>query len=191
MQVGFCFKQVGIVVIAIGLFFGCSEDQMSAPKETAAPPKPAPQSPKSPMGSWLMYGGSDTGIRTKEEMGAEMTILTLRDSTYSLTMMQPETQIHITEQGTVEYILDRNGMKFTVFSATGVDFSGGEPRKLTDVNEVVPWDRPPGTVYWMDWNITDEYMALASDGHETSYFVVLKNDDLGPIDLQPGQSDKP
>ena len=138
-----------------------------------------------------MYGGSDTGMRTQEDLGKEMTILTLRDSTYSLTMMQQETQIHITEQGTVEYNLDLKGMKFTVFSAIGVDFSSSEPRKMTDVNEVVPWDRPPGTVYWMDWNITDEYMALSADDYETSYFVVLKNDDLGPIDLQAGQSDPP
>lgn len=150
-----------------------------------------------PVGTWYLYAGSSTGSRT-EAMDQEITILVLEDSTYALTLLQPHVQINFTEQGAVEYDVRNNVMKFTVYSAAGVDFSGDEPRKLIDVDWVVPWERAPGTVYTMAWRnewqfddqaqIDREVMVFSADGHEDTFFVRLENRDAsdGPLNVQQG-----
>lgn len=179
-----------IVLMGAALIWGCGEQK-------------APEAEKAqieadlPVGTWYLYAGSSTGSRT-ESMDQEVTILVLEDSTYALTLLQPHIQVNFSEQGTVEYDARNKYMKFTVYSSTGVDFSGDEPRKLIDVDRVVAWERAPGTVYVMAWRKehqfdeqakTDrEVMVLSAEDHEDSFFVRLQNRDAGDgaLDVQQG-----
>jgi hypothetical protein len=117
----------------------------------------------------------------------------LEDSTYTLTMMQPQKQLNFVEKGSVVYNERTQSMDFVVFSSTGVDFSGAEPRKLVDVEQVVPWERVAGTAYQMTWrkewqhdetaDVDREVMVLEAADHEDSYFVRLQNRDASTPDL--------
>jgi len=165
-----------------GLFWGCGEQVQKEPASV-----PANQVEEAPTGSWFMYGGSASGIRQAEDLDEEMTLLLLADSTYTLTMMQPNIQVHFVEQGKVNYDLRNKLMRFSVFTSTGVDFSGDEPRKMIDVTEVMPWDREPGTIYVMEWAMDREYMILSAEEHEDSYFVRMEQSD-GALDARMGKN---
>jgi len=175
-------KAVMLALLCTALVWSCGSE-----KEVKQQTADAPQEQKGPpVGTWLLYAGSDTGQRT-ENMDEEMTILVLEDSTYTLTFMQPNKQLNVVEKGSVSYNLNSLTMDFVVFSSTGVDFSGAEPRKLVDLNQVVPWERPPGTVYNMIWHtemqhdesadVDREIMKLEAMDHEDSFFVRLENRD--------------
>lgn len=175
-------KVVLLVLLCTALVWGCGGEK-KAEQQTAEAPK---EEKGAPVGTWLLYAGSETGQRT-ENMDEEMTILVLEDSTYTLTFMQPNKQLNVVEKGSVSYNLNSVTMDFVVFSSTGVDFSGAEPRKLVDINQVVPWERPPGTVYNMTWHtemqldesagVDREIMKLEATDHEDSFFVRLENRD--------------
>lgn len=139
-----------------------------------------------PFGTWFLYAGSQTGYRT-DAIEKEVTILILEDSLYTLTLMQPHIHLNFVEKGQVEYDQRNQKVKFSVISSTGVDFSGSEPRKLVDVDQIVPWQRDPGTVYLMAWRkdaqfddeaqVDREVLIMTAEGHEDSYFVRLQNKD--------------
>jgi hypothetical protein len=107
--------------------------------------------------------------------------------------MEPQKQLNFVEKGSVSFNASSKSMDFVVFSSTGVDFSGAEPRKLIDIEQVVPWERAPGTAYKMEWrtewqhdeaaDVDREVMVLQGDGNEDSYFVRLQNRDATSTDL--------
>ena len=176
------------MVLCGGLIWSCGGD---APKgDSSEKAQQERQGP--PVGTWFLYAGSDTGIRT-ENLDEEVTILVLEDSTYTLTMMQPQKQLNFVEKGSVMYHERSKTMDFVVFSSTGVDFSGAEPRKLVDVEQVVPWERVAGTAYQMTWrtqwqhdeaaDVDREVMVLEATDHEDSYFVRIQNRDASTPDL--------
>ena len=105
-----------------------------------------------PLGAWIMYGSSEAGLYDAEAMEKQMSILTLSDSTYSLNYVEPGV-LSFVESGKVEYDVRTRYAKFTVVSASGVDWSGDEPRKLVDVPDVVPWQRDPGVEYVLEWGV--------------------------------------
>lgn len=171
-----------IWIFALCFTMGCSGDQ----KEKAAEQASAEKN-KSPIGTWFMYAGSESGLRSAEDLDRELTVLVLEDSTYSLTMMEPKIQRNFVEKGRVVYDMRNDQIKFAVHSSTGVDFSGAEPRKLVDVASLVPWERDAGTEYVALWrldkqgdakgeNIRD-VMVLSIEGNEESYFVRIENKD--------------
>lgn|GEM_PF-4998756 len=172
-------KQV-LWIFSFCLFVGCSGDQEV--KQTAA------QEKSTPMGTWFMYAGSETGTRSADDLDRELTVLVLDDSTYSLTMMEPHIQRNFVEKGQVVYDARNDQVKFTVHSSTGVDFSGKEPRKLVDVGLLVPWQREPGTEYVALWQLDKQaddsgenlkdVMVLSIEGNEESYFVRIENKDM-------------
>lgn len=180
-------KGVFLTLVCVMLFVACGGE--SKKEETTAVKQ---ERQGSPIGTWYLYAGSDSGIRT-ESMNEEVTILVLEDSTYTLTMMQPEKQLNFVEKGSVSYNEHSKSMDFVVFSSTGVDFGGAEPRKLVDVEQVVPWERAPGTVYKMTWSndwqhdeeadVDREVMTLSAQDHEDSFFVRLQNRDASVPDL--------
>ena len=167
------------IICAVWLCFlaGCAEEKVEQ----------APQQLDTPLGTWFMYAGSETGMRTPDDVDEEITILVLGDSTYSLTMMEPHIQRNFVEKGQAAYDLRNDQIKFTVHTATGADFSGAEPRKLIDIDQLVPWQRDPGTEYVMIWHLeqqrdataatTHDVLVLSAEGHEKSYFVRLKDRD--------------
>ncbi len=171
-------KQV-LGVILLCLIAGCAEEQQQ--KEQIG----TRQKLDTPMGAWFMYAGSETGIRGEDDLEREITILVLSDSTYSLTVMEPHIQRNFAEKGQVVYDTHNGQIKFTVHTATGADFSGAEPRKLVDVDPLVPWQRDPGTEYVMMWRLEQQrdesgenirdVMVLSAEGHEESYFVRVAN----------------
>lgn len=182
-------QRLTIVLLLCGaLFWACGGEEK---KDTAAKPKEESRE-GSPIGTWYLYAGSETGVRT-ESIDEEVTILVLEDSTYTLTMMEPQKQLNFVEKGSVSYNAGSKSMDFVVFSSTGVDFSGAEPRKLIDVEQVVPWERAPGTAYKMEWRtewqhdeaagVDREVMVLEGDGNEDSFFVRLQNRDATSSDL--------
>ncbi len=156
---------------------GCAEEK--------AGQATVPQKLDTPMGTWFMYAGSETGRRTADDLDREITILVLDDSTYSLTMMEPHIQRNFVEKGQVSYDMRNEQIKFTVHTATGADFSGAEPRKLVDIDRLVPWQRDPGTEYVMVWHLEQQrdatgentwnVLVLSAEGHEKSYFARLKD----------------
>jgi len=93
-------------------------------------------------------------------------------------------------------------IKFTVHTSTGVDFSGAEPRKLVDVDPLVPWLRDPGTEYVMMLRLeqqrdeSGEYMrdvmVLSAEGHEESYFARMRENREGSaiLDAQMKSGDE-
>ena len=170
-----------------GLLVGCSGDRdTSVPEKTSDDAAQVEENTESEyLGTWLMYAGSQTGTRTAEDFAEEMTILILQDSTYTLTMMQPKIQLNFVESGRVEYDAGNGMIKFSVFSAKGIDFSGPEPRKLLEVNQVVPWERSPGTVYLMscamnkDPGSDKDVMQLSMEKNEDSFFVRMEPGDGG------------
>lgn len=172
-----------ICAVMIACLAGCAEEKV----ERAA----VPQKLNAPLGTWFMYAGSETGMRTPDDVDREITILALDDSTYSLTMMEPHIQRNFVEKGQVSYDLRNEQIKFTVHTATGADFSGAEPRKLLDIDQLVPWQRDPGTEYVMVWHLeqqrdessgtTRDVMALFAEGYEKSYFVRLEDRAKGAI----------
>ncbi len=172
MKQAFC---VGLLC----LLTGCAGDQNKHGQ--------TPQKLDTPMGTWFMYAGSETGMRTADDLDREITILVLSDSTYSLTTMEPHIQRNFVEQGQVAYDARNEQIKFTVHTATGTDFSGAEPRKLVDVAPLVPWQRDPGTEYVMTWQLARQsdargenardVMVLSAEGHEASYFLRLEDRD--------------
>jgi len=177
-----------VVVLCGALMWSCGGDaKKSNSAETTPKDRQGP-----PVGTWFLYAGSDTGVRT-ESMEEEVTILVLEDSTYTLTMMQAQKQLNFVEKGSVVFNERNKTMDFVVFSSTGVDFSGAEPRKLVDVEQVVPWERVAGTAYQMTWrtewqhdetaDVDREVMVLEATDHEDSYFVRLQNRDAGVPDL--------
>jgi hypothetical protein len=183
-------RENGMLVLLLcgALIWSCggqekkSESQASAKQEGQGPP----------VGTWYLYAGSDSGNRT-EVMDEEVTILVLDDSTYTLTLMQPTKQLNFVEQGSVSFNERSKSMDFVVFSATGVDFSGDEPRKLVDVEQIVAWERAPGTAYQMIWrsewqreegtDVDREVLVLKMSDHEDSFFVRLQNTDASSSDL--------
>ncbi len=176
------------IVLCGALIWSCGgETKTKEVTDTASKERQGP-----PIGTWFLYAGSDTGIRT-DSMDEEVTILVLEDSTYTLTLMQPQKQLNFVEKGSVVYHERTKAMDFVVFSSTGVDFSGAEPRKLVDVERVVPWERVAGTAYQMTWrtewqhdetaDIDREIMVLEATDHEDSYFVRLQNRDASVPDL--------
>jgi len=184
------FNWILTTVLCVGLIWSCGND---AQKEKGDSSETAQQERKGPpVGTWFLYAGSDTGVRT-EKIDEEVTILVLEDSTYTLTMMQPQKQLNFVEKGSVMYHERSKTMDFVVFSSTGVDFSGAEPRKLVDVEQVVPWERVAGTAYQMTWrtewqhdeaaDVDREVMVLEATDHEDSYFVRLQNRDASTPDL--------
>lgn len=169
-------------VVILCLMVGCAGDQNAENKQAIE--KKMPESPK---GTWFMYAGSETGVRSAEDLDRELTVLVLDDSTYSLTMMEPHIQRNFVEKGLVDYDLRNGQLRFTVHSSTGVDFSGSQPRKLVDVDLLVPWQREPGTEYVMLWELNKQgdgsggkerqVMVLSAEDHEISYFVRMENKD--------------
>lgn len=139
-----------------------------------------------PQGTWFMYGSSDTGFREAEEFNQEITILTLGDSLYSLTLMKPDIQFSFTETGKVDYDYRRQLAKFTVLSLAGVDFSGTEPRKLVDISDFIIWQRDPGHEYIKKLETEVDYMKISSPDTEDSYFARMKaGEELGKyIDIK-------
>jgi len=183
-------------VALLCLMVGCAGDQNKENEQAAKK-----QTPDSPKGTWFMYAGSETGLRSAEDLDRELTVLVLDDSTYSLTMMEPQIQRNFVEKGQVDYDLRNGQMKFVVYSSTGVDFSGTEPRKLVDVDLLVPWQREPGTEYVMLWELKEqgdesgdnvrEVMVLSAEEAEISYFVRLENKDMaqgGDLDIPMKES---
>ena len=160
------------------------------------------QKSDTPMGAWFMYAGSETGIRGEDDLDREITILVLSDSTYSLTVQEPHIQRNFVEKGQVVYDMRNGQIKFTVHTSTGVDFSGTEPRKLVDVDPLVPWQRDPGTEYVMMWRLEQQgdesgenmrdVMVLSAEGHEASYFARLRENREGSavLDAQMKSGDK-
>lgn len=183
-------KALGIVLLCGVLLQACGSPPEQDKADVAAERKEAQTGP--PVGTWFLYAGSETGQRT-ESMDQEMTILVLEDSTYTLTLMQPQNNLNFVEKGSVAFNMGSQSMDFVVFSSTGVDFSGSEPRKLVDVDKVVPWERSAGTTYQMTWRtewqhdksagVDREVMVLEAPEHETSYFVRLENRDASVPDL--------
>ena len=175
------------MLMCVVLFVACGEEQKKVEPTAVKQERQGP-----PIGTWFLYAGSDSGART-ESMDEEVTILVLEDSTYTLTMMQPEKQLNFVEKGSVSYNMGSLSMDFVVFSSTGIDFSGAEPRKLVDVEQIVPWERAPGTAYKMMWetnwqhdekaDVDREVMTLSAQDHEDSYFVRLQNRDASAPDL--------
>lgn len=175
-------KQV-LWIFSLCLLVACAGDKNTEEAEQTAGPEK-----NSPMGAWLMYAGSQTGIRSEDDLDRELTMLVLRDSIYSLTMMESHIHRNFVEKGQVVYDSRNNQMKFTVHSSTGVDFSGTEPRKLVDVDVVVPWQREPGTEYVASWRLEKQkdqsgenvrdVMVFSIEEHEDSYFVRVENKDM-------------
>jgi hypothetical protein len=123
-----------------------------------------------PLGSWLMYGGQ-RGLLKASMLDQEETTLVLADSTYSLTFQRPNAKFIFVESGKVYYDVRAQVARFTVMSASGIDWSSGEPRKLVLQPETVPFQRDPGTTYGMGYMLQDSLMSLAGGGKETSWFV--------------------
>ncbi len=186
-------KQV-LGVVLLCLIAGCAGEQ----KEQIG----TRQKLDTPMGAWFMYAGSETGKRGEDDLEREITILVLSDSTYSLTVIEPHIRRNFAEKGQVVYDTRNGQIKFTVHTATGADFSGTEPRKLVDVDPLVPWQRDPGTEYVMMWRLEQQrdesgenmrdVMVLSAEGHEKSYFVRIENrEGIGAIlDAQMKSGDK-
>ena len=175
------------LLVGCALVWGCAETGQQQPG--AAAPKPAEaraDTTQTPKGAWFMYAGSQTGVREAEDLEQEITLLMLEDSTYTLTYMQPHINLNFVETGKVEYDFRNRVMEFSVFSAVGVDLSGPDPRKLVDVDQVVPWQRDPGTVYLMEWIFQDEYMVLSAEEAEDSYFARVKGNSMGDLDAGMG-----
>ena len=186
-------KQVfGLVVLY--LLAGCAAQEEKR-EQTA-------QKTDAPIGTWFMYAGSETGMRSEDDLDREISILVLEDSTYSLTMIEPHIQRNFVEKGEVVYDTRNGQIKFIVHTATGVDFSGTEPRKLVDADLLIPWQRAPGTEYVMAWQLerqsdkngenTRDVIVLSAPEHEKSYFVRLENRDEGQgvlFDAQMKSSD--
>lgn len=184
-------------VVLCGLLAGCNEQAIENKSEGVENKSEgvAKVDSVSPTGFWTMYAGSQSGTRTAEDFKREITILVLEDSTYTLTMMQPDIQLNFVEKGSVEYDTRNKTAKFSVFSATGIDFSGPEPRKLVDVDQVVPWQRDPGTVYLMTYSIDAEQeqdiLQLSMEDTEDSFFVRMKPSEKGStfdVKMVPGQT---
>jgi hypothetical protein len=103
-----------------------------------------------PYGSWLMYGTGQKGATDAETMQNESSVLVLADSNYDTGLKQ---------------------VTFTVTTATGMDWSAGEPRKLLSVQNLVPFQRDPGTVYKMEWVMQDSVMGLSAPDMESAWFI--------------------
>ena len=188
-------KQV-LGVVLLCLIAGCAGEEKKSDQTVTR------QRLDTPMGAWFMYAGSETGRRGEDDLEREITILVLSDSTYSLTVMEPHIQRNFAEKGQVAYDMRNGQIKFTVHTSTGVDFSGAEPRKLVDVDPLVPWQRAPGTEYVMMWRLEQQgdesgenvrdVMVLSAEGHEESYFVRVENrEGIGAIlDAQMKSGDK-
>jgi len=147
----------------LALVWACSEESDPSPKTSKAIEPP-------PLGSWIMYGG-ERGLLTLDVLKREETVLVLADSTYSLTFQLPNAKFLFVESGKVYYDQRARMARFTVLSVSGVDWSTGEPRKLVLVPETVPFQRDPGTVYAMAYNVEDSRMSLSGSGKETTWFV--------------------
>ncbi|MDA0710087.1 MAG: hypothetical protein O3B73_07755 [bacterium] len=183
------------MVLCGALFFACGGEGPKGEKSS----KSQRQVLMSPTGTWYLYAGSESGPRT-ENMDSEVTILVLDDSTYTLTLLQPKKQLNFVEKGTISYNNNSATMNFVVFSSTGVDFSGAEPRKLVDVEQVVAWERAAGVTYKMTWRTEwqhdeegegdREVLVLESDNYETTFFVRLKNSDAATPELDANLKDK-
>ena len=158
------WRLVGIVLMG-AFFFACGPDRDSTLER--------PDADLRPLGTWFMYGGSSTGLIGEEAAKHEETVLLLSDSFYTLTFKRPDINLTFVETGKVVYDLTDKDARFTVLSASGVDWSSGEPRKLLNVQEAVPFQRDPGTVYTMTWSIHDGILRLAAPGYETSWFVPM------------------
>jgi hypothetical protein len=179
--------RLGMILIGCVLLWGCGEGEKNKTEQKLQDEKTqSAETATLPIGTWFLYAGSQTGDRTND-IEKEVTILVLEDSLYSLTLMRPQIHLNFVEKGQVEYDRRNQKMKFSVISSTGVDFSGSEPRKLVDVDQIVPWQRDPGTVYLMDWRrdaqfddeaqVDREVLIMTAEGHEDSYFVRLQNKD--------------
>ena len=169
------------MLICCGLVWGCAEEEDARPTPG---PREGLTEEERPQGTWFMYGGSDTGIRKREDIAKEITMLTLGDSTYSLTFMMPDMQFSFTEAGKVDYDYRRRLAKFIVLSASGVDFSGPEPRKLVEVPDIMIWEREPGEEYFREWAMDADYMRISAPETEDSYFVRLKaGEEPGKVDI--------
>ena len=166
-------------VVFLCLIAGCAGEEKKKDQAVSR------QKLDTPMGAWFMYAGSETGVRGEDDLEREITILVLSDSTYSLAVIEPHIQRNFSEKGQVAYDMRNGQIKFTVHTATGADFSGTEPRKLVDVDPLVPWQRAPGTEYVMMWRLEQQrdesgenmrdVMVLSAEGHEESYFVRIEN----------------
>jgi hypothetical protein len=117
-----------------------------------------------------MYGGQQ-GLLKAGTLDKEETILVLADSTYSLTYQRPDVKFIFVESGKVYYDIRGKVARFTVVSASGMDWSSGEPRKIILLPESVPFQRDPGTAYGMQYAIEDSLMSLSGGDKETSWFV--------------------
>lgn len=188
-------KQV-LGVVLLCLIAGCAGEENKQDQTVTR------QKTDTPMGAWFMYAGSETGVRGEDDLEREITILVLSDSTYSLTMMEPHIRRNFSEKGQVVYDMRNEQIKFTVHTSTGMDFGGAEPRKLVDVDPLVPWQRDPGTEYVMMWRLEQQgdergenirdVMVLSAEGHEESFFVRIENQEgIGAIlDAQMKSGDK-
>jgi hypothetical protein len=176
------FMKAMLWIFSLCLLVGCAGDQK---REEAA--QEVAQEESTPMGTWFMYAGSETGIRSADDLDTELTVLVLSDSIYTLTLMEPDIQRNFVEKGQLVYDTRNDQMRFTVHSSTGVDFSGAEPRKLVDAGFLVPWEREPGTEYVALWRLEKQgdesgenvrdVMVLSIEGNEDSYFVRIENKD--------------
>lgn len=153
-------RGLAVCLIALG---ACSEPE-PPPAEQELPVQPPP------LGAWIMYGG-EKGLLKPDAIEEESTTLVLADSTYSLTFQRPDAKFSFVESGKVYYDLRARVARFTVLSASGVDWSSGVPRKLVLIPETVPFQRDPGTVYGMVYTIDDSLMSLAGSETETTWFV--------------------
>ena len=137
-------------------------------------PPPQPESPVGldppPVGTWIMFGGARGALKA-ETFDTEETELVLADSTYSLTFKRPNIHFVFVETGKVYYDLRGKVARFTVATNSGVDWSSGVPRKLALIPESVPFQRDPGTMYGLEYNVQDSLLHLAGSGMEASYFV--------------------
>ena len=157
-----------ICVIVLGMITlgACSDGTVPESEQTVAVKNTA----EIPFGSWTMYGSS-SGLMSEETIEIESTVLALADSTYSLTFQRMDINLVYVESGRVTYNRRRREATFAVMSSTGMDFSAGEPRKLVDVTEIVPFQRDPGTYYTMEWLVEDNILTLAASGYENTYFI--------------------
>jgi len=162
---------LGLVVAA-----GCGEQK----------PDPEPQAVRAavsqPKGTWLMYG-TGSGLFDAETLAREMSVLSLQDSTYTLSFAVPG-KLSYVESGIVDYVRDYDQMVFTVLSVTGVDWTGETPKKLVGVEEIVPWQRDPGLTYAMDWVREGELLSLSAPGFVPSFFKRMAATDGTAIDVE-------
>lgn len=154
-------KRLLLFSVCFVLVFACSEPEQ----------RTVEQGPNEiPVGTWFMYGGQQ-GLLKAGTLDKEETILVLADSTYSLTYQRPDVKFIFVESGKVYYDIRGKVARFTVVSASGMDWSSGEPRKIILLPESVPFQRDPGTAYGMQYAIEDSLMSLSGGDKETSWFV--------------------